>query len=109
MINQSKSHPDYMGQLTIEDFGDFLRRSYGENWRLWCVGEGGSTMFAKREKNLLVRVVEPQAEEEWGEQQRQILIGNYVSNKTYVCTFMLPISTCNTKFKENQTNPSTKK
>ena len=28
---------------------------------------------------------------------------------TYLCTFMLPISTFNTKFKENQTNPSTKK
>ena len=50
MINQSKSHPDYMGQLTIEDLGDFLRRSYGENWRLWCVGEGGSTMFDKRKR-----------------------------------------------------------
>ena len=36
--------------MTIEDLGDFLRRSYSENWRLWCVGEGGSTVFAKREK-----------------------------------------------------------
>ena len=71
MINQSKSHPDYMGQLTIEDLGDFLRRSYSENWRLWCVGKGGSTVFAKREK-LLVGVVKPQAKEEQGEQQREI-------------------------------------
>ena len=38
-----------------------------------------------------------------------IRMENYVPNKTYVYTFMLPISTCNTKFEENQTNPSTKK
>ena len=38
-------------------------------WRGWIY-----SVCQEKEKNLLVGVAEPQAEEDWGEQQREILV-----------------------------------